>query len=106
MKEWQQPTDDPRYAEKLRITTEFGKLCWKPYHEPGPLDFGNREYIQRGVDLVTEFMKLRCTRSHHTNLMRVRWQVDWRMMFYRLGANINLTPIINEEASITGWVGC
>lgn len=106
MKEWQQLTDDPRDAEKLRITTEFGKLCWKPYYQPGPFDFGNREYIQRGVDLVAELMKLRCTRSHHTNLMQVRWQVGWWMMLYRLGANIDLTPIINEEASVTGWEGC
>jgi aarF domain-containing kinase len=106
MKEWQQLTDDSRDAEKLRIATEFGKLCWKPYYSPGPFDFGDREYLQRGIDRVTELMKKRCTRSHRTNLMQVRWQVGWWMMLYRLGANIDLTPIINEEASITGWEGC
>jgi predicted unusual protein kinase regulating ubiquinone biosynthesis (AarF/ABC1/UbiB family) len=106
MKEWQQLSDEPRDAENLRLAIEFGKLCWKPYYAPGPFDFGDREYLQRGIDLVSELMKNRCTRSHPTNLMQVRWHVGWWMMLYRLGANIDLTPLVNEEASVTGWDGC
>ncbi|MGZ0166037.1 MAG: hypothetical protein ACKVII_19115 [Planctomycetales bacterium] len=55
---------------------------------------------------MTEAEKKRCTRSHRTNLIQVRWHVGWWMMLYRLGANIDLTPLIQEEASVTGWDGC
>jgi predicted unusual protein kinase regulating ubiquinone biosynthesis (AarF/ABC1/UbiB family) len=106
MKEWQQLTDDPCDAENLRLSTEFGKLCWRPYYEPGPFNYGDREYLQRGIDVMTELMQNRCIRSHHTNLMQARWHVGWWMLQYRLGAIIAPTPIVDEEASVTGWEGC
>jgi hypothetical protein len=103
MKEWQQLTDEPRHAEQLRLSTEFGKRCWKPYYAPGPFDCAGREYLQRGVDLMAEMMKKRCTKSHPTGLMQFRWQVGWWMLQYRLGAVIDPTPIVTEEAQVTGW---
>ena len=103
MKEWQQLTDDPHHAEQLRLSTEFGKWCWRPYYAPGPFRCGDREYLQRGVDLMGEMMRNRCTRSHPTNLMQFRWQVGWWMLQYRLGAIIDPTPTINEEVQASGW---
>jgi hypothetical protein len=38
--------------------------------------------------------------------MQARWHVGWWMMFYRLGAIIDPSPIVNEETSATGWEGC
>jgi hypothetical protein len=69
----------------------------------GPFDYGDRDYLQAGIDVMHELMKNRCTQSHRTNPMPVRWHVDWWMMHYRLGAIIDPAPIVNEEASVTGW---
>lgn len=103
MREWQQISDDPRDAEHLRLSSEFGKWCWKPYYAPGPFQFRDREYLQQGVDLMSEMMQKRCTRSHPTNLMQFRWQMGWWMLQYRLGAFVDPTPIVVEEARATGW---
>ena len=40
-----------------------------------PFDYSDREYLQRGIDLMAEHMKNRFTRSHPTNLMQARWHV-------------------------------
>ena len=103
MKEWQQLTDDPRDAEHLRLSTEFGKWCWRPYYAPGPFQCGDQEYLQRGVDLMAEMMRKRCTRSHPTNLMQFRWTIGWWMLQYRLRAVIDPSPIVIDEARVTGW---
>jgi hypothetical protein len=38
-------------------------------------NYGERQYLQRGIDLNAEHMKNRFTRVHSTNLVQTRWRV-------------------------------
>jgi hypothetical protein len=103
MREWGQFGDVPDDDERLTAFVKFARNCWRPYHEPGPFDYGDTEHLQEGIDLFAEMAKKRYVKSHHTNLMNFRWESSQRMLMYRLAAVVDPKPIMDEEIAATGW---
>jgi predicted unusual protein kinase regulating ubiquinone biosynthesis (AarF/ABC1/UbiB family) len=103
MREWGQFGDVPDDDERLDAFVRFAKNCWKPYHQPGPFDYGDKEHLQEGIDIFAEMAGKRYVRSYHTNLMNFRWESSQRMLMYRLAAVVDPKPIMEEEIAATGW---
>lgn len=103
MQDWGKLSDGPEDAEQLQAYVDFGKWEWRPYYTPGPFDFGSIEYVQEGVDRFTRIARRRYSRGHESNLLQLRWCIGHTMMLYRLGANIDATPIAEEEVPAAGW---
>ena len=103
MRKWGQFGDVPDDDERLEAFVKFGQICWRPYHVPGPFDYGDAQHLQEAIDLFAEMAKKRYVRSHHTNLLNFRWECGQRMLMYRLAPIIDPRPIMDEEIAATGW---
>jgi predicted unusual protein kinase regulating ubiquinone biosynthesis (AarF/ABC1/UbiB family) len=66
-------------------------------HE-GKFDFGNEEFIRRGMDLMAEIARKRYFRSLPVNTWIGRHLVGLRMIAHRLRARIDMKTICEEES--------
>jgi hypothetical protein len=103
MREWGQFGDVPDDDERLQSFVKFGQNCWRPYHVPGPFDYGDSGHLQEGIDLFADMAKKRYVKSHYSNLLQFRWECGYRMLMYRLGAVADPKPIMDEELPAAGW---
>lgn len=104
MREWcQLQADDTGQKEQLDDYTRYALWSWCPIYTPGEWDYGDREYLDQGVQLFSEMVKKRYTRNHPVGLSQTRWEFGYWMLMYRLGAKIDGDPILREEVQATGW---
>ncbi|HEX4590565.1 MAG TPA: AarF/ABC1/UbiB kinase family protein [Gemmataceae bacterium] len=103
VKEWSSISDDPADADRLRLTEEYADWCWRSRYHGGPYDFGDEADFRRGIDLFTEMVRKRYTRSRSSTAAIARMNFGVRSILYRLKAKIDLRPIAEEEVKATGW---
>lgn len=103
VKEWSSITDDPADADRLRVNDEFADWCWRCRYWGGPFDFGDEADFRRGIDLFTEMVRKRYSRSRPCTPVIARQNFGVRSMLYRLKAKIDIRPIAEEEVKATGW---
>ena len=100
VKEWSWITDSPADADMLRLSTEYGQWIWGPHHCGGEFDFGNQADFRRGVEIFTQMVRKRLTRSRSCAPIMCRQQFGCRSILYRLKAKIDVRAISQEELSI------
>ena len=104
VKEWSGAiTDDPADADYLRLAVEVADWEMHARYCGGPFDFGAEADFRRGIDLVSESVRKRYTRSRPCTLAIMRQHMGWRSILYRLGAKIDIRPIAEEEVKAAGW---
>ena len=69
---------------------------------PG-LDFGDTADFRRGIDLFVEMVRRRYSRGRPSSPTMARNTFAVRAMLYRLGANVNVAAIAEEEVRAAGW---
>jgi predicted unusual protein kinase regulating ubiquinone biosynthesis (AarF/ABC1/UbiB family) len=104
IKEWSGGiTDDPADADFLRLAVEFGDWEMRARYHGGPFDFADEADFRRGIDLFSETVRKRYSRSRPCTPVIVRQHMGWRSILYRLKAKIDIRPIAEEEVKATGW---
>jgi predicted unusual protein kinase regulating ubiquinone biosynthesis (AarF/ABC1/UbiB family) len=103
MKEWCFVGDDPADQDRLRVLEEFADWTWKSRYYGGPFDFGDEADFRRGVDLFSEMIRKRYSRSRACTPSMARHNFGWRSILYRLRAKIDIAPLAEEEVRVTGW---
>jgi aarF domain-containing kinase len=103
VKEWSSITDDPADADFLRLCAEYADWCWRSRYWGGPFDFADEVDFRRGIDLFTEMVRKRYSRSRPTTPVLARQNFGLRSLLYRLKAKIDCRPIAEEEVKATGW---
>jgi aarF domain-containing kinase len=103
IKEWSSISDSPEDADRLHVTEQFADWCWNSRYRGGPFDFSDEADFRRGIDLFTEMVCKRYSRSRPSTPAIARFNFGIRSMLYRLKANFDIRPIAEEEVKATGW---
>src|SRR5713101_7064743 len=104
VKEWSGGiTDDPADADFLRLAVEFADWEMRARYCGGPFDFADEADYHRGIDLASETVRKRYTRSRPCTPVIMRQHMGWRSILYRLKAKIDIRAIAEEEVKATGW---
>jgi predicted unusual protein kinase regulating ubiquinone biosynthesis (AarF/ABC1/UbiB family) len=101
IKEWNNIGDDD--PDRLRLCIEFAEWCWMSRYRGGEYDFGSEVEFRRGIDLFTEMVRKRYTRSRPNTPAISRSHFGWRSLLYQLRARIDVRAIAQEEVRATGW---
>lgn len=101
LKEWNDVRDDE--TDRLRLYDEFGEWQWMSRYRGGDFDFGNETDFRRGVDLFTEMIRKRYSRSRPNTPSIARCTFAMRAILYRLKAKFDIRSIAEEEVRATGW---
>jgi predicted unusual protein kinase regulating ubiquinone biosynthesis (AarF/ABC1/UbiB family) len=99
VKEWSWISDSPADADLLRLSTDYGEWIWGAHHCGGEFDFGNQADFRRGVEIFTQMVRKRFTRSRSCTPVVCRQQFGCRSILYRLKAKIDVRSISQEELS-------
>ncbi len=89
-----QPLDE----EHIRFVGEYCNWFSDYLLYDGPFDFGNDDFIRRGVELTAEVAKKRYFRSLPINAWIFRQLYGLRALAHRLEARINMRRLAQEEA--------
>lgn len=103
VKAWSSITDDPAEADRLRLNEEYADWCWRCRYWGGPFDFGDEAGFRHGIDLFTEMVRKRYSRSRPCTPVVARQNFGVRSILYRLKAKIDIRPIAEEEVKAAGW---
>jgi aarF domain-containing kinase len=103
VKEWSWISDDPADSDRLRLNEEYADWCWRCRYFGGPFDFSDEADFRRGIDLFTEMIRKRYSRSRPSTPSIARMNFGVRSFLYQLKAKIDVRPIAEEEIKITGW---
>ncbi len=94
-------TDEAQMGEeRLGLLRDYCTWMWEPMQEDAPFDFGDPEYLRRGMQLYGDMIRKRYTRSQPINTWLARSFVGARAMAYRLRAKFNLKAILDTETSV------
>lgn len=86
---------DPDLQKALQTYIDW---VWEPLRVDGAFDFGNEQYLQRGMEILMEIIGKRYTRSQPVNNWLNRNFLGIRSMALRLKARVNMRQIEEEEA--------
>jgi predicted unusual protein kinase regulating ubiquinone biosynthesis (AarF/ABC1/UbiB family) len=103
IKQWSYITDSPDDADRLRLHDEYSDWCWRPRYRGEPTDFGDEVMFRRGIDLFTEMVRKRYSRSRPCTPALARLNFGSVSVLYRLKAKIDIRPIAEEEVKATAW---
>lgn len=103
MKEWSWIGDDPADQDRLKLSDEYADWSWRARYCGGPFDFGDEADFRRGVDLFTQMVRKRYTRSRACTPSIARQLFGFRSILYRLKANIDVAELAEEEVRAAGW---
>ncbi len=103
IKEWSWISDDPADSDRLRLNEEYADWCWRGRYWGGPFDYSDEADFRRGIDLFTEMMRKRYSRSRPSTPSIARMNFGVRSLLYQLKAKIDVRPIAEEEVKATGW---
>jgi hypothetical protein len=95
--------DERLPAEHWQMILGYMDWCAEPYLFEGTFDFGDGEYLRRGVALATEISRRRYTRTVPMSALISRYYFSFNAFLYRLRARVRCRAIADEEAQVTGW---
>ena len=84
---------------QLKFAEDFCRWVWEPGTFDGDFDFGDEEYLRRGVSLYAEGARRGYVRSKPVNTWLVRDFFGVRALAFRLGARFNAKVVFEEETS-------
>ncbi len=92
--------------ERMRFLEAYTLWYWEPMEAEemgdGMFDFGDADYIKRGMKLFGETTKRRYTRSHPMNLYNARFLYGVRVLSHLMRARIPVGRIMTEELARAG----
>lgn len=86
--------------ERLELMRRWCEWVWEPAAHEGPFDFGNPDYLRRGMNVYGELVKKRFYRSKPVNIWLARDFVGIRAMLYRLKARVDLKSVLDTETTV------
>jgi predicted unusual protein kinase regulating ubiquinone biosynthesis (AarF/ABC1/UbiB family) len=101
VKEWGDIRDDE--PDRLRLNERFAEWCWRCRSYPGEFDFGDEADFRHGIDVFTELVRRRYSRSRPSTVTIARGNFSSRAILYLLKARVDFRPIAEEEVRVTGW---
>lgn len=101
VKEWGDIRDDE--PDRLRLNERFAEWCWRCRSYPGEFDFGDEADFRHGIDVFTEMVRRRYSRSRPSTVTIARGNFSARAILYLLKARVDFRPIAEEEVRVTGW---
>ena len=91
--------DEMADEERYELTAESCLWFWEPMRKDEPFDFGRAEYLQRGIELMSELVRRRYSRTMPIFVWLNRVFYGVRALAYLLQARVNLTRIDAQEAA-------
>ncbi len=88
----------PQDEKHLDFLVELGHWYDEYMHHDGPFDFGDKAFMQRGIDLLAKAMRKRYMRSLPVNTWISRQLMGLRAMAYRLGARVDMKKLNEQES--------
>ena len=89
--------------ERMRHLEAYARWHWEPMEVGDELfDFGDRDYIQRGMRLFGESSRRRYTRAHPVNLYNARHLYGARVLAFHMRARVRMGRIMDEELARAG----
>ncbi len=101
VKEWSGIGDDE--PDRLRLNEQFAEWCWRSRSVAGEFDFSDEADFRRGIELFSEMIRRRYSRSRPNTPTIARGNFSARAILYLLKARINIAEIAEEEVKATGW---
>jgi aarF domain-containing kinase len=101
LKEWNQVRDDE--TDRLRLFEEYADACWRARYCGGEYDFGNETDFRRAIELFTEMIRKRYSRSRPNTPSIARCQLGWSSLLYQLRAKFDIRELAEQEVKATGW---
>lgn len=101
VKEWSGIGDDE--TDRLRLNEQFAEWCWRSRSCGCEFDFSDEADFRQGIELFTEMIRRRYSRSRPNTPTIARGNFSARSIMYLLKARINLAEIAEEEVKVTGW---
>ncbi|HET6880256.1 MAG TPA: AarF/UbiB family protein [Pirellulales bacterium] len=101
LKEWNQVRDDE--TDRLRLFEEYADTCWRARYCGGEYDFGNEADFRRAIELFTEMIRKRYSRSRPNTPSIARCQFGWSPLLYQLRAKFDIRELAEAEVKATGW---
>ncbi len=87
-------------AKRMKLQADWGKWAWEPLLHEGPFDFDDPEYFRRGIELYSDFIKRRYTRSRPITTWMCRSIYGARAMLSHLKARVDLGAIHRLETTV------
>lgn len=87
-------------SEQLDMVRNWCRWQWEPWQVEDRFNFGDRDYLDRGIELLGTMMRRGYTRSKSVNTWVNRAFIGIRTILYRLDARINVRRILDEETCV------
>ncbi len=97
--------NDPEMEDYVRMMEESLDWMMEPVRLPGPFDFGDEAYFQRGVDWFSRVLRKRRLRAHPMYVYWNRSVFGFKAILYRLRAQVDVHAVVRQERPGSG-AGC
>lgn len=101
VKEWSDVRDDE--TDRLRLHDVYADWCWRSRYHDGAYDFSDEADFRCGIDLFTEMVRKRYSRSRPNTPTIARCQFGVRSLLYLLKARLDIRELAEQEVKATGW---
>jgi aarF domain-containing kinase len=91
-----------RDEERMRVSRALAEWYLEPIRHEGPFDFGNGNYLSRGLALFREAMERGYTRQRPFLTWQTRCFLGVRTLLHRLGARVDMGQLNAEEQAHAG----
>ncbi len=88
--------------ERYQLTVDMCEWLWEAMRRDEPFDFGQEDYLRRGLRLFGELVRRRYTRAEPMLTWMNRTFIGLRALLYLLRARANLSRIEAEETERAG----
>lgn len=87
----------------LDLMVDYCRWIWEPITHDGPFDYGDPDYIRRGIEIIRGFTGRARPRQKPVNVFIQRALLSGWALQYRLRSQVNARAICDDEVRATGW---
>ena len=89
-------------ADIVDLVEEWANFYWEPGRAAGPFDYGDPEFINRGVALYQRAAEARVIRQQPVNVFMHRCGFELVALLYRLRSKVHCRKIYEAELKASG----
>ena len=106
MKESLEMTDDEmkKKSELVELAIWGFHYYMEPHTYDGVFDYGDQDYVRRGVEWLKKMSKHRRMKQKPLNVFLHKQIFQGTALAYQMGGRVNVKRIVDEEIKVTGWV--
>ena len=90
-------------ANVVDLVEDWANFYWTPLRAEGLFDYGDPEFIRRGMSLWKRAAETRVLRQQPVNVFMHRLNFEFVALLYRLRAKVECRPIYEAELPESGW---